>query len=300
MGPIKHILVALDLTETDLTLIQHADFMAKRTGAEKVYFLHVAATLIDPDHKEHDEPVDEEKREQMEAEVRNYFNGGGAEAEFKVVEGSPMEQLLHWAVVKDADLIIAGRKSVAEGSGVVVEKLTRKAPCSVYLVPTGKAPKWQRILASTDFSDFSKDAMELAATLAGPSDEAAITCKHFYHVPIGYYKTGKSYEEFAEIMLGHAQKRFEKFISASDTKGVPVEPVFVLDDDRDVARNLIGQMDEKLFDVAVIGSKGRTAASAMLMGSVAEKVIRFNLNTPLLVVKGKGENMSFLQSLLTF
>ncbi|MFY9941798.1 MAG: hypothetical protein WAK57_06455 [Desulfobacterales bacterium] len=53
-----------------------------------------------------------------------------------------------------------------------------------------------------------------------------IYCLHVYSVPIGFYKTGKSYEEFAEIMKGHAQRDYMEFIKKADLKGLTAVPPF--------------------------------------------------------------------------
>jgi len=57
----------------------------------------------------------------------------------------------------------------------------------------------------TDFLENSVDALEVAAACASASGILEIRCLRVYHVPMGYYKTGKSYGEFATIMKGHAE-----------------------------------------------------------------------------------------------
>jgi nucleotide-binding universal stress UspA family protein len=51
-------------------------------------------------------------------------------------------------------------------------------------------------------------------------------------------------------------------------------------------------------DLIVVGSKGKTAAAAVLLGSVTENLIRMT-NTPLLAVKRKGETMNLLKAFFT-
>jgi hypothetical protein len=71
------------------------------------------------------------------------------------------------------------------------------------------------VLVPVDFSKHSTLALEQAMELAN-NEQAHITCVNVYSVPSGYSKTGKSYEEFAEIILNHSKKDFASFISKYD------------------------------------------------------------------------------------
>jgi nucleotide-binding universal stress UspA family protein len=47
----------------------------------------------------------------------------------------------------------------------------------------------------------------------------------------------------------------------------------------------------------IIGSKGQSESSAVLLGSTAAKVVREYPHAPILILKKKGENKSFLEVL---
>ena len=72
-------------------------------------------------------------------------------------------------------------------------------------------------------------------------------------------------------------------------------PHFVLEDDIPYA--IREAVDEQEADLLVLGSRGRTNSAAVLLGSVTEKMIR-TTDVPIVAVKKKGANLSFLDALL--
>jgi nucleotide-binding universal stress UspA family protein len=180
-------------------------------------------------------------------------------------------------------------------SGTLFEKLAREAPCSLLFIPEGTGPQFTNILVPTDFSENSMDAMEVAVGLASVSGTPEIHCLHVYDVPIGYYKTGKSYEEFAEIMKGHAEKNYQEFIKKVDLRGITATPIFKLEEKE--YRGIEEVIEEHGIDLLIVGARGRKAGAGVLLGSVTEHLIQ-TTTIPLLAVKKKGTGMSLLDALL--
>jgi len=133
----------------------------------------------------------------------------------------------------------------------------------------------------------------VAFVLAGGIKE--IRCLNVYDVPSGYYKTGKSYEQFAEIMKGHAEKKYQEFISSIDLKGLKAVPNFKIE-----KKNYRGiweaVLEEKEVHLLIMGARGRKAGAGVLLGSVTEHLIR-TTKVPLLAVKKKGTGLSLLDAL---
>jgi nucleotide-binding universal stress UspA family protein len=48
----------------------------------------------------------------------------------------------------------------------------------------------------------------------------------------------------------------------------------------------------------IIGAKGRTAATALFIGSLAERLIQINNKVPLLVTRPKGKNAGIIEYIL--
>lgn len=298
----RRLLVGLSLANQDGSSIRYAAMISRLAESEKITFLHVASTLDIPEELRAEypdliQPVDASVRQQMEKVVEKHFDGHPeTRLEHEVVEGSPLLELLRRAKEDEIDLIVMRKRREPAASGTLFEKLARKAPCSVLFVPEGSKAWFTSILVPVDFSENSADAMEVAVAFALASKGIKeIHCLHAYSVPIGYYKTGKSYEEFGEIMKGHAEKNFQEFSKGIDLKGLSVNPLFRLENKP--ADGIEHAVKERENCLLIMGARGRRAAAGILLGSVAERLIK-TTTVPLLAVKKKGTGMSILDALL--
>jgi nucleotide-binding universal stress UspA family protein len=309
MYKIRKIIVGLDLTAMDETLIKYASFVARSSSAEEIRFVNVIKEIQVPSQVLKDFPdlisnALEEREKQLHQEVEKYFEPvDGVKTMVRVVKGYPTKKLLKEAHEKSADLIIVGRKKELPGSGVKTHRIARRASCSVLFVPEGfQAEKLQRILVPSDFSKNSRHALEQAIDIAQKNEttdhKIEIVCQNVYTVPVGYHYTGKSFEEFAQIMEKNAAKDYKKFIKKIDFNGIQVKPEYSLDDNDDPVEDIHMKAAETKADLIVIGAKGQTATVAIFIGSMAERLIKHDFNQPLLMVRPKGKNAGFLDYLM--
>jgi len=298
----KRLLVAVSLNQQDGTSIRYAAMISRLAKSEKITFLHVAATQdieeevcqLYPDLRR---SCDGSTTREIERLVNQYFDGHPeTRLECEAIEGSPLIELLRRTKEEDIDLVIMRKKRGDKTGGNLSSKLARKAPCSLLFVPE-KAKSWYTsILVPIDFSENSEDSLQVAIDFALAGGIKEIHCLHVYSVPAGYYKTGKSYEEFAEIMKGHAEKRYDEFIEPIDFKGVKPIPRFRLESksQRGIWEEVL---EEQEVNLLIMGARGRKAGAGVLLGSVTEHLIK-TTKVPLLVVKRKGTGMGLLDALL--
>ncbi|MDZ7343051.1 MAG: universal stress protein [candidate division KSB1 bacterium] len=301
MDRYKNLMVGLNLSDQDVTTIRYAAMISRLAKTEKIYFIHVTENLEIPDDVRAEFPdllerADEFAVNEMKTMIDRYFDGyPGAERIHNVVEGVPLSVLLEWSHQKDIDLFLMGRKKESGENSKLAVKLVRKAPCSVFIVPEGSEAKITRVLVPVDFSRNSAEALEVAIAFASTSTGAAIECLHVYRLPTGYYKTGKTFEEFAAIMKGHAEKAYRNLISTFDHKGLSIAPLFELDNNPSKAIKAIAE--KQRADLLVMGARGKNDAAAVLLGSVTERLIR-TTDIPLLAVKKKGASLGLLEAIL--
>lgn len=305
MYPIKKVLVALDFSALDELLIQFAAFVTRSSLAEKVYFVNVVRNLNVPEEilKEFPDMVDKalnERKAQVKKQIDQYFKDyKDVKIQLVVKDGQPARKILEMCKDANIDLVVAGRKTTLEGSGVLVQRLARKVSCNLLIIPEGSNTEIKKLLIPSDFSEFSKLAIENGINLAEQNASGIqLLVQNVYSVPVGYHYTGKSYEEFAEVMKKHAKRNFQKFLRTIDLRGQKVKEVYTLTEDDSLVNRIMETAEKQKVDGIVIGAKGRTAATAIFLGSIAERIIQKNNRFPLLIVRPKGQNAGWMDFLL--
>ena len=234
MNSLKKILVGLDATEMDATLIQFAAFLAQAESAETIYFVNVIqkAQLPSKLQKEFPDLMEKamvDRRRELERKVIEHFDLTiDVKVKIAVEQGPiPSKQILKLADKHSIDAIVVGRKKNLRGNSVVTQRLARRASCSLLIVPEKEYTSVHRIMVATDFSRDSltstQAAIDAAARESAAGNSVEVVCHHSYQVPVGYHYTGKSFEDSAKVMENNARKQYRRFINKIDKKGVKVE-----------------------------------------------------------------------------
>lgn len=301
---LKKLMVCLDLSEMDEPLIRFAAYIARMMDSDRVYFMHIAESFDMPEEirKKYPDlfaPVDETLKKEIEHSVKEFFQGPeNISIEIEVREGNPSDKILKLAEQKVVDLIVLGKKIGLPGEGVLPSRLAKVANRSVLLVPEILPKLMDRILVPVDFSKHSLLALQQAIKIKETNDvPMQITCQHIYHLPSGWHTTGKSEKEFAEIMKGHAEKDYRKFLKPLGEGYQDIPCIHTLDNNSNIAHKAYQQALKYQADIIILGSRGKTAAATVLMGSTAERLADYDKNIPLLIVKDKNENIGFLKAL---
>lgn len=144
----------------------------------------------------------------------------------------------------------------------------------------------QHILVPTDFSDYADYALDYAIELAHKF-QARLTLLHVIHLPplaMGDFDASGLVTYLEEIETD-AQQRLQTLLSRVQQKGLQGETVMVHDVPFQAIINTAKDQD---VDLIVMSTHGRTGLTHVLMGSVAERVVRL-APCPVLVTRGKTE-----------
>lgn len=285
MTSIKNILVALDLSDIDSTLIEYASFIADNLKVDKVYFVHnikkyEISELFEEQLK--DINLDEIIGEELNEKVAEKFTST-AEWEVLISEDPYSESLINYIVNKYMiQLALIGNKNRSKGTGVVSGKLLRMLKCDILSIPNKAKCDITNIWVGTDFSTASKKVFDMADKIQHLT-AAKVRAVHVYNLPVQFspYIPKDNLDRKIE---NHLKEKFEKFIRRIGYKG-DLSSEIIPGRDSGVAEKLRIKAEASEVDLIIVGDKGRNTFSSLLVGSVTEELFNQDLVVPLYIVK---------------
>jgi nucleotide-binding universal stress UspA family protein len=284
MLTLTHILCPTDFSEISTKAEAYATALASRYDAA-LHLLHVdPPTPIAAPYGEI--PVDirlfEEQRAQAQTELaaaRERARAAGVAADTSVRGGHPAREILTVADELHADLIVLGTHGRGGFEhlllGSVAEKVMRKAPCPVMVVPpstgAGSDVRFSRILCPIDGSSSSADAVSYAVSLARETDGHLILLAVVEPVPVGGEFGALDADEYRHIGEAHAQKLVQDALAADVREWCQVEHVVA---EGKASEGILATAKDRHADVIVMGVRGRGAIDLMAFGSTTNDVIR--------------------------
>ena len=141
----------------------------------------------------------------------------------------------------------------------------------------------ERILVPTDFSETAQHALDYARDLAQMFG-AEVHLLHVVPDPVAQGWAGEATGLVIPDLLKTWEADSEKRLSEIRLEGVPVERVTAVGHD---FMEILQYAGGNGIDLIVMGTHGRGAVKHMLLGSVAEKVVR-KAPCPVLTVRHPG------------
>ncbi len=280
----QRILVAVDLSDSSLAALKAARELASERGAT-LAVVHVAAhyTDVQPFFPQAYGPnltqQLELERVAREALDRELANLGCADVERFFEVGTPYAEIVRRAEAWKADLIVVGSQGKTGVSrallGSVAEHVVRIAHCQVLVSRPSLGSGV--VMAATDLSDPSLPAVTAAAEEARRRG-ARLTVVHAMESSYAAYSAPAAALLGSTVAVPSAEDRTQArewlgkaLGDALRGLGAEGEPLVV---EGSVVASVVQAVEERHADLLVIGTHGRTGISRLLLGSVAEKLVR--------------------------
>jgi nucleotide-binding universal stress UspA family protein len=271
----KRIVVPTDFSTRSDRAIRRATLMARQFSAE-ILLVHVV---------DDDQPpclikiAEREAKALLQELAATMRQTDQVPCDARVRLGQPVQAIIETADEVDADLLVAGphrRQALRDiFVGTTVERIIRQSHRPVIMANAVPAGPYDRILATTDLSDCSADALRTAKEL-GFFDRMPVTVMHAFDAPaqtpllrsnmtmreVKYYLAAeeqRAYGELSEFLRKvdlQPTRKLLKVIATSAAEAI-----------REAAHR-------HKVDLIVMGTQGKSGVAKFLIGSVAEQVWR--------------------------
>jgi nucleotide-binding universal stress UspA family protein len=285
------ILLPTDFSESAEQALRQAVTLALTTKAKLHIFHAVMLHAEDPRHletvlKDYTEHIDQEARKILEKKSAEIVSRGLDVTISTARRVSPFEAIVEAAETFRPDLIVMGthgRTGVGRLLlGSVTEKVLRHSPTNVLTVRRdstvfGESEDPKRVLVPIDFTDFSRRALEVAISFLSERD--SLTLVHVVASPLhpSFYAGG-----FTKLF--EVDPELPSRIKTSLEEWLGDRPGEIVVTEGDAANEIVKTAGKTRAELIVMGSRGLTGADHLLLGSVAEGVVR-NSPVPVLTVK---------------
>jgi len=275
--PAQHVLVPIDFSPYADQALVYAIEVAKSLNAYLTLLHVLQVPLVVGDS----EAVLNASLESLEAEAEQGLQAAlerirqaALKGESVMVAGVPFQTIVQVARDQHADLIVMGTHGRTGLThiliGSVAEKVVRLAPCPVLVTRPHEDAATPHILVPLDFSADADYALEIAVELA-QKRQARMSLLHVIDRPPmgpGEIPLSGSYQQ--EVLTAVDQHMTRTLVHVQQTglkadmtirRGNPLQTIL------EVAHS-------QNIDLIVMGTRGRTGFKRVLLGSVAENVVR--------------------------
>jgi nucleotide-binding universal stress UspA family protein len=226
----------------------------------------------------------------LEAQVRAVTSDEGIHIE--VVAGPPATMILAAAVRESADLILVGatRRGTFPRAilGTTAQRVLREAPVPVLVVRDRLSLHLDRVLLTTDLSEFSaaihEAGLDVIETLFGEQTP------ELRSLHVVYQGGDLPFPLQQDLVQEATAKSLSRFITQRRVRVRPVEPAIRYGDP---SREIVAEAADWRAELLVVGTHGRRAPARWFLGSVAEASIRRAV-TNVLVIPARLEEQRTL------
>lgn len=294
---IDDILVAQDLTAFSRRALQSGLSIASRFGG-RIHHVHVAG----PGEEDREESrslqsrLEDELNEVLGASSEGTEAGTGFEEVEVIHEVLPNEDpagtIVNHAYDRDIDLVVVGthgRRGLRRLLlGSVAEEILHRAPCPVLAVrESALTPPIERVLTPVDFSEHSMRALRYGREIAGRFGAEIDLLHVLKDLPTSptFYgdNTDSLYYDYDPDIEDRVRDRLRQLW---DSVGGPETDHAEHASLGSPPSAITDLAEERAAELIVMGTRGQTGIERLLLGSVAERVLR-TAGLPVLIVRPK-------------
>ena len=297
---IRNVLVPLDFSAPSLCALEFALPLVKQFGAD-LHLVHVLATdhpftgLVGMPFAFPEFEISRSVHEQLKTVARKYsidLRPGFLHA----LKGRAFEEICRVGRDEQIDLIVIatrGNTGVKHLLGSTAERVVRYSSCPVLVThgvkPFGAVPSFRKILVPVDFSECSIQGLEYAKVFAKhfKSKITLLNSVHFQYYLASDECTRYDLPRLTQQAYAVAHDQMRDVVEKTDWDGLEVDTSLQTGHP---GQQICEHARDSDVDLIVTSTHGSTGFTHLLLGSVAEYVVR-HAHCPVLVVPARSSEV---------
>ena len=282
-------LVCLDLTEIDRSLIRYASYLSQALELKKVIFFHAIQAYDLPDKSSKKFPdlesdLSTKIKSEINSVVSSHFKRNiNTDVITRIENEDAANVIIDFTRKEEVDIALIGQKYGEDRSGHYGHKIAAEALTDLMFIPEDPELSLNKILCALDLSKVSEKAFRRCLDISGAVD-APIICHYLYDTHKSYFPATTFRTK--GVLEKKVRKRFRKFLKKFDLTPDDVElRLRVNEEFKSQAEKLYDEAEEQKVDLLVVGAKGKTSVVTSLLGNVTERLRRMEKQMPVMIMK---------------
>lgn len=293
----KCVVVGVDFSESSRSALGQALDISSRTSSRLVVVHVIDEDVIERAAEAMNTSEDELRvleTETVSRKLSDFLPSGvdTSSVDIEVRIGHPLDQILGLVSETNAGLLVLGATGLGEnhGLGSLAGKCCRKVPAEVLLVRRNQPGPHKKVVVGVDFSETSRRAVKWGVEISG-LDSASLRVVHVYFGPwhqLHYMSpTTEADPDFIVQYKQTLRDRLQEFLIEYRDRLADQDVKCELVEYSSPSAGLVKYVEENGTDLVVIGTRGRSKLSYLLMGSDAERIAG-KVGCSVLLVKPEG------------
>jgi len=271
----RTIMVATDLSVRSDRALRRATLLARQHGA-RIMLLHVVEESLPASQQAENR---DKARHLLDRTAETMHAVDTVLTEVRVVVGTPFSAIVEEVEQHKPDLLVMGPcdtqalKTVFVGT--TAERVLRSVSCPVLMAKGVPAQAYRHVMQTTDLSDGAQSALKLFAGLRF-ADTAHQTVLHVFDAlsvrRVGLYAPSQAEVDFNLSRESAAARQALADAMAQAGAGRP--ELLVRNLETTAAQDILTIAEEIGADLLVISTRGRSGLAKLMLGSVAEQVLK--------------------------
>ncbi len=275
MKELKRVLVGLDVTEKSNNVLKRALSIANEHKAD-LFIVHAVPTPwvgVPSYFGGKDIAIDHESiANSIEKKIKTLNREFKVNCFVFVKEGNPHDIILYESKLNQIDMIVIGAHSKKKGKkgflGTTAQKVAHQIHLPVLIVKNSAKNPYKNIIAPTDFGMQSKKSILFAKDIFPSAKINVVNAFDTIYMEGPYAVVGRDLSQYNEVAKSCAKSDLKNFMQE-----VSVKKGKVIDGELYTKETLVNYIEEGLYDLVVVGSRGTVGLNALL-GSVANYILR--------------------------